>query len=409
MILGCIADDFTGAGDIASILARAGMRTSLITRLDAVAEPDCEAGVIALKIRSIPPDEAVRQSIEALDYLRAAGCEQIYFKYCSTFDSTPQGNIGPVAEALAAVLEARTVVVCPSFPANGRTVYQGNMFVDEVPLAESGMRDHPLTPMRDSDIRRLLAIQSRGSVSHVGHGVVRRGSAAIANALRDLTGLVVVDAIDDNDLLAIAEAVAGAPLVTGGSALAQGLAYNFAGIELRGTEDSSASFNSGPAAVISGSCSTATIAQVEHYRAHHPAYLVPVERLLSSSGVYEEAMEFAQINSANAPLIYSTMIPGARTRTAFGEISAAEAIESLMGRLARGLVDDGFTRIVVAGGETSGAVITALGVGSLEVGPSIAPGVPVLYHGPLSLALKSGNFGQEDFFSRAVAMLEGAR
>lgn len=406
MILGCIADDFTGAGDLAGLLAAEGMRTSLFTGIGPIDGECCDAGVIALKTRSIPAPDAVAQSLAALDVLLAAGCRQILFKYCSTFDSTPRGNIGPVAEALAGRLDARGVVVCPAFPANGRTLYQGHLFVGPVPLAESGMRDHPLTPMTDSDIRRWLARQTRLPVSHIPLERVRAGETA--RLLADQPGLVVVDAIADEDLRLIGRAVAQAPLLTGGSAIAMGLPDNFRRAGLIGASSVPDIARPGPAIVLSGSCSLATNAQVADYRRSHPAIAVDVDRLLAGAPVLDEVDRFMQAHAADAPLAYSTAAPE-RSRhyiAADGHNRAAEAIEGLMAQLAVRAVARDVRKIVVAGGETSGGVVSALRPGPLMVGRMIAPGVPLLASDDLILALKSGNFGSERFLSEAVAAMD---
>ena len=401
MRLGCIADDFTGAGDIANTLAASGLRTRLFIGAAAVGA-GCDAGVVALKTRSLPVAEAVARSLDALATLRAAGAEQIVFKYCSTFDSTPGGNIGPVAEALAAALGARGVVVCPAFPATGRTVYQGHLFVGDRLLSETGMAAHPLTPMTDPDIRRWLGRQTAAPPGHVGLATVRAGSAAIRAALAASGAvLVVVDAGDDDDLRAIGTAVAGAPLVTGASGIALGLAANF-GVE-RDASARAVVAADGPALVLAGSCSTATQAQVALYAADHPALAIDGKRLLAGAPVLDEALAFAAAH--DAPLIHSTAAPARDDR-------AAGAIEALFGDLARAAVDRGVRRLVVAGGETSGAVVGALGVAALDVGAEIDPGVPMLGArapggAPLALALKSGNFGAPDFLARAVRMLGG--
>ena len=410
MILGCIADDFTGAGDIACTLAREGMRTSLVTDLAALEGNSADAGVVALKSRSIPVEQAVEQSLAALAALQRAGCRQIVFKYCSTFDSTPVGNIGPVAEALAEALGARAVVVCPAFPANGRTVYQGTLFVGDRPMAESGMRDHPITPMTDSDIRRWLSRQCKGDVAHVPHQIVRQGSAAIASALASRETLTVVDAISDDDLRAIGKAVRDDPLVTGGSGIALELPANFRERGQIAAATPLLIVAEGPALVLSGSCSVATNAQVAHYRTVGPCVEVPVQRLLAGEPVADELDAFARSNVANAPLIYSTAPPErvAADRAAF-DGPAAGAVEQLMGELARRAVARGVRRLVIAGGETSGAVVEALKPGALLVGQELAPGVPALGVGDLAIVLKSGNFGDMTFFSTAVAALEASR
>ena len=410
MRLGCIADDFTGAGDIANTLAGSGMKTRLFIGAGAV-DGGCDAGVVALKTRSLPPADAVAQSLGALTALRAAGAEQIVFKYCSTFDSTPEGNIGPVAEALAAALGARGVVVCPAFPATGRSVYQGHLFVGDRLLSETGMAAHPLTPMTDPDIRRWLGRQTAAPPGHVGLATVRAGSAAIRAALAASSAvLVVVDAGDEDDLRAIGAAVAGAPLVTGASGIALGLAANFgAG---HGASGRAAVSGDGPALLLAGSCSTATQAQVAAYAADHPALAIDSERLLGGAPVLGEALAFAAAHPA--PLIYSTAAPDrvAAAQARHGDGRAAAAVEAFFGDLARAAVERGVRRLVVAGGETSGAVVGALGLAALDIGAEIDPGVPMLGArlpggATLVLALKSGNFGAPDFLAKAVRMLAG--
>lgn len=414
MLLGCIADDFTGASDLANTLAREGMRTKLFVGVPAEGKLDCEAGVIALKSRSIPVAEAVAQSLAALERLREAGCRQYFFKYCSTFDSTAEGNIGPVAEALAAALDTRGVVVCPAFPATGRTVYQGHLFVGGVLLSQSGMERHPLTPMTDPDIRRWLAAQSRSTPGHIDHAVVRAGQAAIAAALTSAREtLVVVDAICEADLRAIGTAAANATLLTGGSGIALGLPENFRVAGLLAAQASGFVANDRPALVLSGSCSNATRAQVACYQGDRPSFPIDIDRVIAGEPVQAEAEAFLAANRDAAPLVYSSAEPqevrAAQQR--HGASIAAEAVEQLFGALACHAVAQGFGRLVVAGGETSGAVVTALGLRTLELGAEIDPGVPALsavaVGKPLALALKSGNFGTPDFLSRAVEVLGG--
>ena len=406
MILGCIADDFTGAGDIAGLIAAEGMRTSMFTSLAGFEDDGCEAGVVALKTRSVPAADAVAQSLDALERLLGAGCRQIVFKYCSTFDSTPEGNIGPVAEALADRLGERRAIVCPAFPANGRTVYQGNLFVGDVPLAESGMRDHPLTPMTDSDVRRWLKPQTRLPVGHIPLGAVRSG--ALRDRLAALDGLIVVDAIDDGDLRLVAKAVAGASLVTGGSAVAAGLPGNFRAAGLIGTHSLPDFARPGPAIVLSGSCSIATNAQVAAYRTTNPSIAIDVDRLMAGAPVLEEVDTFLAAHAGQAPLAYSTAAPDQSRRFILpnGSNSAAAAIEHALAQLAVRAAARGICKIVVAGGETSGGVVSALHPGPLQVGRMIAPGVPLLGNDRFAFALKSGNFGGPDFLRDAVRALE---
>lgn len=407
MILGCIADDFTGAGDVASTLAREGVRTSLIPTIEAVADADCDAGVVALKTRSIDPAEAVSQSLRALEALLRKGCRQILFKYCSTFDSTPVGNIGPVAQALAEALGARGVVVCPAYPANARTVYQGHLFVADRPLSETGMREHPLCPMTDSDIRRWLRLQTRAGVGHVPHFIVAQGAAAIRQSLTGPELFYVVDAIAEEDLRAIGAAASEARLITGGSGIALGLPDNFRAMGLIGKAVMTPVRASGPAIILSGSCSETTRRQVEIYRGHRPAFEIDVGRMMSGEDILEDANDFATQHQAAAPLIFSSATPEAVAAVAatHGSLGAASRVEQLLADLAVRAVARGACRIVVAGGETSGAVVGALNVGPLTVGAEIAPGVPALAAGALVLALKSGNFGPPEFFDEAVTAL----
>lgn len=413
MLLGCIGDDFTGSSDLANTLARAGMRTVQYVGVpDRQAGPDVEAGVVALKSRSIPVAEAVAQSLAALDWLRAQGCEQFMFKYCSTFDSTPEGNIGPVAEALADALDAREVIFCPAFPKAGRTIYQGHLFVHDRLLSESGMEKHPLTPMTDPDLRRVLARQAKGSVGHVPATCVREGPDAIRARMKaeDTAGhrLMIADALEDDDLRALGRAASGLKLVTGGSGIAMGLPENF---RIRGllAEDSAEwTGQPGRAALLSGSCSNATRAQVNHHKSTCPALEVSAEALMSGDVTPETAASWA-LGQVALPLVYSSAEPAvvAAAQESFGRDEIALAFERFFAATARLLVAGGVTRLVTAGGETSGAVVEALAPRELAIGPEIDPGVPVLRaSSSLVLALKSGNFGSEDFFAKAASLME---
>jgi 3-dehydrotetronate 4-kinase len=417
ILIGVIADDFTGASDIANTLAKGGLATVQFLGLPAKGirpSADCEAAVVALKTRSIRAPDAVAQSLAALAWLREHGARQIVFKYCSTFDSTPAGNIGPVGEALARELDARGVVACPAFPTAGRTVYQGSLFVGDKPLNESGMQNHPLNPMTDSDIRRVLAAQSAEPVGHVPWATVDKGPGAIRKALDDTasTGkrLVIVDAIADRDLLAIGEAIAGDRLVTGGSGIALGLPAPFIA---RGEAKGGASAfrgAEGPEAIIAGSCSTATLGQIAAHRAGHPSLHVDAAAVFDGSLTPDAAVDFASANVGRAPLIFSSAPPDdvKALQARFGREALAERLDSYFADVARKLVARGLRRLVVAGGETSGAVVSALDLKALAVGPEIDPGVPALSvseGAPLALALKSGNFGGTDFFTRALGAL----
>ena len=423
MLLGCIGDDFTGSSDLANTLARGGMRCVQYTGIpDGPAAPEVQAGVVALKTRSVPAAEAVATALEALAWLRAQGCRQIFFKYCSTFDSTPQGNIGPVAEALAGALDARRVVFCPAFPGTGRSVYQGHLFVKDALLSESGMQNHPLTPMTDPDLRRVLARQTTQPVGHVAAGDVFAGPAAIAAALarEDAAGrrFVVVDALRDEDLTAIGAALKDAPLVTGGSGVALGLPANF------GCAPGAAPWTpqAGPAIALCGSCSDASRRQVARHAAAHPALEVTAQdavegarspediaRALLAEGAARGGTPGA--SSGAVPLVYSSSDPEAvaAAQARYGRARTSAALEGFFARIAVAAVAAGATRVITAGGETSSAIVEALGVPAQEIGPEIDPGVPALRaRGDLVMALKSGNFGGEDFFAKAASVLAGA-
>jgi 3-dehydrotetronate 4-kinase len=418
MLLGCIADDFTGASDLANTLVKNGMSTVQFVGVPrGKTSAPCEAAVVALKTRSIPSQEAVRLSLEALRWLQDQGCEQFFFKYCSTFDSTPEGNIGPVAEALIDALQASAAVVCPVFPETGRTLYQGHLFVKDRPLNESGMEHHPLNPMTDSDIRRWLRLQTKGDVGLIPYQVVSSGAQAIVAALanEDRAGrrLVVVDAVSNDDLRAIGRAVAGSKLVTGGSGLAIGLPDNFREAGKLGRANDNFSGLTGPGVVFSGSCSSATREQLAAHLSRHPGFLLNPGDVLAGDTTVEGARAFVRENVDAAPIVYSTASPAAveQAQEKFGREKVATALEDFFGALAAKLVEDGFTRIVVGGGETSGAVINALHLDHLLIGPEIDPGVPALATStrrgqPIRLALKSGNFGALDFYDKALKLLE---
>ena len=417
MLLGCIGDDFTGSSDLANTLVKEGMRTTLYCGIpNAPVELGVEAGIVALKSRTIPAADAISLSLKALDWLLDQGCRQFLFKYCSTFDSTPDGNIGPVIEALMARLDARTAIVCPAFPATGRSVYQGHLFVKDKLLSESGMESHPLTPMTDPDLRRWLKRQTEGAVGHVAAATVFEGHDAILAALDAETaagrGIVVVDAIRDLDLRAIGAAAKDLKLITGGSGIALGLPDNFRSNGLIEAGLSSFAGSSGPAAILSGSCSNMTRAQVAAYRRAQPVCDIEPDALMSGDVTAARALEWAlgESRDGSVPLVTSSAEPRAvkAAQERHGREAVASAIEAFFADMARGLVAGGVTRLVVAGGETSGAVVEGLELTALSIGPEIAPGVPAVRASdrPLWLTLKSGNFGDESFFETAVAALE---
>jgi 3-dehydrotetronate 4-kinase len=418
MLLGCIADDFTGASDLANTLTRSGMATVQFVGTPASDAPaDCDAGVVALKIRSIESADAVAQSLGALSWLRQQGCTQYMYKYCSTFDSTPDGNIGPVCEALADALDVQVTTVCPAFPTTGRTVFMGHLFVNDRLLNESGMEKHPLNPMTDPDIRRWLRRQTRCDVGLTPCRVVREGAPAIRAALEAEAAagrrLVIVDAAIDEDLREIGKAVAGHRFVTGGSGIAIGLPDNFRNVGL--LRHSTTGFNPivGPGVVLSGSCSTASLAQVAAYVADHPGFRIDADAVLSNRVTVRDAFRFVMDHLGASPMVYSTAEPStvASAQRRYGREQIAAAVEAFFGDLAKRLISASVCRFVVGGGETSGAVVTALGLKSFRIGPEIDPGVPVLEANgqrPMLLALKSGNFGAVDFYAKALRMMEAS-
>ena len=421
MILGVIADDFTGATDVASMLVRAGMRTVQTIGVPQGDIPPEVAGadavVVALKSRTTPAADAVADSLAALRWLQAAGARQFYFKVCSTFDSTPAGNIGPVAEALMAALGTTQTLVCPAFPENGRTVFRGHLFVGDELLSDSGMRHHPLTPMSDSNLVRWMQQQCQRRVGLLRHDVVARGAAAIAERLASLqadgVAHVVGDAVDNDALRQLAAGAGHLPLWVAGSGLALGLPQVLADRGWVTLDAHAADLDAltGPAAVLAGSCSTATQGQVARWiAAGRPALRIDPLALARGEPVATDALAWARAQDS-APLLYATADAAtlASTQAALGVAEAGALVEHALAHIARGLVDAGTRRLVVAGGETSGAVVQALDVHTLRIGAAICPGVPWTQavrgtgRAPLQLALKSGNFGGPEFFTEALA------
>ena len=419
MLLGCIADDFTGATDLANNLVRAGMRT--VQTIGVPAAPladDVDAVVVALKTRTIPAADAVAQSLAALQWLKGCGAGQFYFKYCSTFDSTPAGNIGPVTEALMDALGCKFTIACPAFPVNGRIVFKGHLFVGDGLLSESGMRDHPLTPMRDSNLVRVLQAQTKRKVGLISYDIVARGEGAIRVRIAELgaagVGIAVVDAVTDDDLIKLGPALSDMPLVTAGSGVAIGLPQNFAGRLDSASQAAALPQRPGFRAILSGSCSLATNAQVAHFmRAGGAAYPLDALKLAAGESTVSDAIDWAVPRLTKGPvLIYSTAETAqvAQIQQRLGVAAAGALIEQALASVARLLVDRGVTQLVVAGGETSGAVVQALGASVLRIGPQIDPGVPwtAIEGGPpILLALKSGNFGTPDFFTKCFTLLDG--
>ena len=419
-VLGCIADDFTGATDLAGLLARAGVPVSLrIGVPDSQPTETAPFEVIALKCRTAPVDEAVTECRTALEWLRNAGAHRFFWKYCSTFDSTAKGNIGPVAEALMADLGADQTIYCPAFPENGRSIFMGNLFVGQQPLSESPMKDHPLTPMRDSNLMRLLSPQVTRPVGLANRLTVAQGAAALEQKLAELSdegvSHVIVDAVANDDLYTIAEACADMPLITGGSAVAMPLPdiYRKKGLMTDAAGQSAPPHLASGSIVLSGSCSAMTRAQVAQYKNSAPSLALDPLKLAEQGPENALAWLGAQ-DLQNAPLIYATADPDAvrAVQTKLGVAEAGALVEDALAALAVAARDMGAARFVVAGGETSGAVTKALNVSRLDIGAEIAPGVPWTYcesaGQKIALTLKSGNFGTEDFFEKALSLLEAA-
>ena len=419
MKLGCIADDLTGATDLALMLAREGLRTIQTIGVPRVGLDltGADAVVVALKSRTNPAQEAVELSLNAAKALKEVDAQHLFFKYCSTFDSTDDGNIGPVAEALLTFTESDFTLACPAFPANGRTVYKGHLYVNGVPLHESSMKDHPLTPMRDSNLVRVLQKQTKLSVGLVAYEDVDAGPDAIRSAFQreKVAGhrIVIVDALSDAHLRAIGLAAADFALITGGSGVAMGLPAAYRQNE-HSPRPAETGFDApaGRSIILAGSCSSATRGQVKAaLEAGIPALRLDAMELASGVITAQTALDWLRKQPANGPaLIYSTATPEEvqAVQGKLGRMNAGEIVERTLAEIARALPGLGFTRLIVAGGETSGAVVNALNVDALAIGPEIDPGVPwtrSLAGNDLALALKSGNFGTEDFFLKAWNLL----
>jgi len=413
LLLGCIADDFTGATDLANTLVKGGMTAVQMIGVPTGPLPEADAIIIALKSRTAPVGEAVAQSLAACDALLAAGAKQIFWKYCSTFDSTDQGNIGPVADALLKRLGSGFALACPAFPTNGRTIYLGHLFVGNALLNESGMENHPLTPMTDANLVRVLGRQTDGAVGLVSFTTVEQGAAATRQAMMRLAEqgrrYAILDAVTDQHLLAIGEAAAQHALITGGSGVAMGLPENFRRAGLLPARGDAASLPpmQGMTAVVAGSCSRATLGQIGLARDHVPVLELDALATPDAAALTAEALEWVDGKlAADRPVVIAASAPPekvAALQAKLGRDAAGALIEAAMAAIAEGLVARGVGRLVVAGGETSGAVVQRLGVTALRIGPEIDPGVPWTFAEPrgLHLALKSGNFGARDFFLKA--------
>jgi uncharacterized protein YgbK (DUF1537 family) len=405
------------------MLVRNGMRTVQLIGVPGPnqAAPDADAVVVALKSRTAPVEQAVGESLAALEWLRRAGCRQFFFKYCSTFDSTDQGNIGPVGDALMDALGCGFALANPAFPTNGRTVYQGHLFVGSTLLNESGMEKHPLNPMTDANLVRVLGRQTRSPVGLVPFVTVEKGAAAIRDAMTALKEQgrhwAIVDAVTDAHLFAIGEAAAAHALLTGGSGVAIGLPENFrrAGLLPALADPGALPRVQGPAAVVAGSCSRATLLQIATAREHAPVLQLDPLTTPDATALAHQAEQWAAERLGAVPVVIAASAPPERVaalQARLGRDAAGALVEHALAGVAEALVRLGVRRLVVAGGETAGAVVTRLEVRSLRIGAEIDPGVPWTYAEgggvPLLMALKSGNFGAPDFFIKAFTMLEGS-
>jgi uncharacterized protein YgbK (DUF1537 family) len=414
-LLGCIADDFTGGTDLANNLVKSGFRTVQTIGIpkSSAGLNDADAVVVALKTRTCPAEQAIRESTEALDWLKMLGCRQFYFKYCSTFDSTPRGNIGPVIEVLLRELGESLTIVSPAFPDNGRTVYRGHLFVHDQLLNESGMQNHPLTPMTDPNIVRVLASQTNLAVDLIRLDLIRQGEKAVSHALEMFPSktAVVTDATSNEDLAVLAGAARNLKLVTGGSGFALGLGKNFG---LQGRKAANSTAPPGRRAILAGSCSRMTLKQIEVAKKFYPHFRVEPGELNSEfERTLESVLHWAtEHQSDNDPLlVYTSAAPDEITKNqkTLGVEQAGFLCETLLASVASKFIDGGITQLIVAGGETSGAVVQKLGLELLRIGPEIDPGVPwtLALNGTqeIALALKSGNFGSEEFFVKAWSRL----
>jgi uncharacterized protein YgbK (DUF1537 family) len=423
LALGCIADDYTGASDLANTLTRCGLRTvqTIGVPSDDLKLPEVDAVVVSLKSRSIEASQAVARSRAAEKWLRARDASHVLFKICSTFDSTDAGNIGPVTDALRVDSGDSIVLVTPAFPETGRTVYQGNLFVGAVPLNESPLKDHPLNPMHDSNLVRVLARQSKTKVALVDLAVISRGPDAVRARLIDLAkqgfGAAIADAVFERDLETIGTVALDHRLSVGASGIGLGLARGLVAsgrVKANAATAMSDKPVGGPAACLAGSCSQATLQQIAKAEQTMAVLHLDPDQVVAGKGEAQRALQWANDHLGKGPiLIASSSTPDqvAAVQARHGRDAAGHAIEQAMADIAEGLVKSGVRRLVVAGGETSGAVVDRLGIPGFLVGPEIAAGVPVLRavgarDGEMLLALKSGNFGGREFFSDALKLMK---
>jgi uncharacterized protein YgbK (DUF1537 family) len=421
MKLGVIADDFTGATDIAGFLVKNGVKTvQIIDRPAGVAEVNAEAYVVSLKSRSCDAQQAIRMSLDALEWLLNMGCDTIYFKYCSTFDSTSEGNIGPVADAIMERMNEDLTIVCPALPVNGRTLYKGYLFVHDTLLNESGMRNHPLNPMKDAKISRVLSSQTKAGIGEIHYELLERGPEAVQAELSELkrSGVryVVVDTLDDSHLSCIVRAASDLKVFTGGSGLGDAIAREWKkDADYTGSAGEAGRPKTARTIIFSGSCSTATNVQVERYKPIGATLSLDRKRFIDDPGYEDEVFAWimTHIDDAYAPMLYATTTPDElqANKRMFNHVNLGEEIENMFGRLAARLLSAGVKNFIVAGGETAGKIVQSLNLESLYVGPQIDPGVPWMRSTDqeVYLALKSGNFGAEQFFKKAQEMYDGTQ
>lgn len=421
VLLGCIADDFTGGTDLSEVLVKNGMRTVQILgipdyELLLKMKENTDAFVVSLKIRTVPPQEAVSQALAALAVLQEVGCTQYFWKYCSTFDSTSKGNIGPVADALQDALETKSSIVCPAFPENGRTIYQGHLFVYDKLLHNTHMRHHPLTPMGESNVKELLQKQTSRPCGLLPLQNIRKGLESVKEHWGDLikNGIshVIADTVISEDLYLLGELCADHKLITGGSGIARGLPSNYRKKGLLKEKKESPLFEGkGVGIVLAGSCSAVTLDQIQSFLAVYPGFMIEPMKLISDQAHYKEAVKFAQdcLMRREPCLIYSSAQPDQITQIqkSLGREYAGKIVESAFSNIALEMAEKGVRRFIIAGGETAGAVMSAFDIRAIKIGKSIAPGVPwvaTLEENPLFFALKSGNFGAPDFFLTALGL-----
>ena len=425
MILGIIGDDFTGSSDIANNLKKSGMQVSMYAGTPSLSPAEAkkehiDAAVIALKTRTASINQAVLESLEALKWLKDSGCKQFIFKYCSTFDSTKKGNIGPITDAIMQELDTDFTIACPSFPDAGRTVYYGHMFVNGKPLNESGMENHPLTPMTDHNLVRWFDFQTNGRVGLIDFKDISGGSNSVKSKILSLKKegykYAIVDTNTNDDFDIICNGIKDLPLLTGGSGIALGLPKIYKDKGILSTINFDIPKNTSNAVILSGSCSIATINQVNIYKKHNPSYFVSPDEVMKNKNLVEDVFLWIKENEKLSPIIYSSSDPllVPIKQKEFGLDILANNIEKFFEMLSRKLVTDNFGKFISAGGETSGAIIKGLGVQELKIGKEISHGVPALWSPesngkkPIAITLKSGNFGQDDFFVRALKALTNA-